>query len=78
MPRTATVRTTTPCRFLRIDGEAFLAALAESAPSAALMSRASARLARTHPSAGPVVVPAQGPPADTTPADPLPDTTRAV
>ncbi len=50
IPRTASVQAVTHSRLLRIDGEAFLAALTESAPSAALLDGASLRLERTHPS----------------------------
>jgi CRP-like cAMP-binding protein len=49
IPRTATVLTLTPARFLRIDGEDFLAALSESSVSGALVDGMSGRLARTHP-----------------------------
>jgi hypothetical protein len=42
---------------LRIDGEDFLAALSESAPSGALYDGVSGRLARTHPSYRTVYVP---------------------
>lgn len=49
MPRTATVRTTTPCSLLRISGDAFVAALTESPPSGLLLERAMARLTVTHP-----------------------------
>ena len=50
IPRTATVTTAEPTRLLRVDGAAFVEALTESAPSAALLDGASVRLARTHPS----------------------------
>jgi MFS family permease len=50
IPRTATVSAVTDTRLLRIDGEAFLEALTESAPSPALLDGASLRLRRTHPS----------------------------
>jgi MFS family permease len=53
IPRTASVTAVTHAHLLRIDGEAFLAALTESAPSAALMDGASLRLQRTHPSIRP-------------------------
>lgn len=59
IPRTATVRTSTPCRLLRIDGEDFLTALADSRPSPALADGMSRRLARTHPSYEPTQLPAQ-------------------
>lgn len=51
--RTATVRTTSACDLLRIDGPALIAALTESAPSAAFVDGAALRLARTHPSLRP-------------------------
>lgn len=51
IPRTATVRTLQGSRLLRIDGDAFVEALTESAPSPALLDGASLRLRRTHPSA---------------------------
>jgi hypothetical protein len=66
IPRTATVRTATPCRLLRLDGEDFLTALADSRPSPALADGMSRRLARTHPSYGPVHLPAQPEPAEET------------
>jgi predicted MFS family arabinose efflux permease len=50
IPRTATVRTLTPVRLLRIDGDEFLAALTVASPSASLVDGLSGRLARTHPS----------------------------
>jgi MFS family permease len=50
IPRTATVRTETPCDLLRIDGPALLTALTESAPSAAFLDGAATRLGRSHPS----------------------------
>jgi hypothetical protein len=50
IPRTASVSAQTSGRLLRIDGSAFVQALTESAPSAALMDGASQRLGRTHPS----------------------------
>jgi CRP-like cAMP-binding protein len=50
IPRTATVTATTKAVLLRIDGAAFLDALTQSAPSAALLDGASLRLRRTHPS----------------------------
>ena len=49
MPRTATVTARTAGRVLRIDGEAFLDALTQHRPSAALRDGAALRLARTHP-----------------------------
>jgi CRP-like cAMP-binding protein/predicted MFS family arabinose efflux permease len=59
VPRTATVRTTMPCRFLRIDGDVFLDALSDGGASASLLQAASSRLQRTHPSRGPVEIPEQ-------------------
>lgn len=50
IPRTATVRTESSCDLLRIDGPALLAALTESAPSAAFLDGAATRLGRSHPS----------------------------
>ena len=49
VPRTATVTARTPGRLLRVDGPAFLAALTQNTPSAALLDGASVRLRRTHP-----------------------------
>ena len=49
MPRTATVTARTAGRLLRVDGEAFLEALTQYQPSAALRDGAALRLARTHP-----------------------------
>jgi predicted MFS family arabinose efflux permease len=49
MPRTATVTALTQGRVLRVDGEAFLDALTQYRPSAALRDGAALRLARTHP-----------------------------
>ena len=51
IPRTATVRTRVECRLLRIDGQEFLSALQASRPSAALLSVAGTRMARTPGSA---------------------------
>ena len=48
-PRTATVRTREPSTLLRIDGQDFLKAVAETTPSVSLLSTASTRLARTVP-----------------------------
>lgn len=64
IPRTATVRTLGPCRFLRIDGPDFLSAVTETAPSAALLQSVATRMARTHPSRR-VELPAQREPAET-------------
>ena len=50
IPRTATVRASDDCHLLQIDGAALIAALTESAPSAALVDGAAVRLGRTHPS----------------------------
>ena len=50
IPRTATVRSSTPCDLLSIDGPALIAALTESAPSAAFLDGAASRLGRSHPS----------------------------
>lgn len=47
--RTATVTALSPARILRIDGEAFVEALTQSAPSTALVDGASLRLRRTKP-----------------------------
>lgn len=47
IPRTATVRTRQESTLLRIDGQAFLAALETSRPSASLLSIAGTRMART-------------------------------
>jgi MFS family permease len=60
VPRTATVTATAPTRLLRIDGDAFLAALTEAAPSPALLDGMSARLGRTHPSRRPTQAGLQG------------------
>jgi MFS family permease len=49
IPRTATVTARGPGRLLRVSGEAFIGALTESAPSAALLNGAAFRLGRTHP-----------------------------
>ena len=70
IPRTATVRTLTPCRFLRIDGDTFVEALADSGPSSSLVDGMSSRLARTHPSlrARDVTVPDQAAGAEATDA----------
>jgi CRP-like cAMP-binding protein len=47
--RTATVTAIEPCQLLRIDGDAFLAALNETSLSASFVSGMSVRLRRTHP-----------------------------
>ena len=49
IPRTATVRALGDVVLLRIPGEAFVAALTQEAPTAALLDGASLRLSRTHP-----------------------------
>jgi CRP-like cAMP-binding protein len=48
-PRTATVRTREPSTLLRIEGDDFLRAVEETAPSISLLSTASTRLARATP-----------------------------
>lgn len=58
VPRTATVKAKSACKFWRIDGDDFLAALTESTLSPAFVSGMSMRLHRTHPSRD-VTVPAQ-------------------
>jgi MFS family permease len=50
VPRTASITALTNGRLLRIDGAAFVDALTERSPSAALLDGASVRLERTHPS----------------------------
>ncbi len=50
IPRTATVVAAEPSVVLRIDGSDFVAALTETAPSAALLDAAALRLGLTHPS----------------------------
>jgi MFS family permease len=50
-PRTATVTARTAARVLKIDGEAFIQALTQAAPSTALLDGASLRLRRTQPRA---------------------------
>jgi CRP-like cAMP-binding protein len=50
IPRTATVRTMSPSRLLRIEADDFLDALSDSTPSPSLVDGMSGRLARTHPS----------------------------
>lgn len=49
IPRTATVRALSDVALLRIPGDAFVAALTQEAPTAALLDGASLRLSRTHP-----------------------------
>ncbi len=53
IPRTATVTAVTDCRCERIEGDALLAALTTSPPSATMMENARSRLAITHPSQQP-------------------------
>jgi CRP-like cAMP-binding protein/predicted MFS family arabinose efflux permease len=50
IPRTATVTAAEPSRVLRVQGDDFISALTESAPSPALLEGASMRLRLTHPS----------------------------
>jgi CRP-like cAMP-binding protein len=50
VPRTATVRATSPCRCERIDGADLVEALNSTPPSVSLMENARSRLALTHPS----------------------------
>ena len=50
IPRTATVRATTKCDLLRIDGDAFINALTAMSASSSLLTGARQRLTRTHPS----------------------------
>jgi CRP-like cAMP-binding protein/predicted MFS family arabinose efflux permease len=50
IPRTATVRATTNCTLLRIDGDAFIDALTTMSVSSSLLTGARQRLRRTHPS----------------------------
>ena len=49
IPRTATVRALGDAVVLRIPGDAFVAALTQETPTAALLDGASLRLSRTHP-----------------------------
>ncbi len=49
IPRTATVTARTTGRVLKVDGDAFVDALTQDAPSPALLDGASFRLGRTHP-----------------------------
>ncbi|HWF56853.1 MAG TPA: MFS transporter [Candidatus Dormibacteraeota bacterium] len=49
-PRTATVRTVTPCTLLRIRGDDFVDALTTASLSPSALGSARFRLARTHPS----------------------------
>ncbi|MDQ1680090.1 MAG: hypothetical protein QOI42_949, partial [Frankiaceae bacterium] len=53
VPRTATNTAVTDCTVLRIDGETFLAALASSSPSQALLQGIAGRLATTQPAGQP-------------------------
>ena len=50
IPRTATVAAIEPCRCLRLDGDAFLAAVTAGPAPTTLLEDARSRLARTHPS----------------------------
>lgn len=50
VPRTATVRATSPCRCERIEGADLVEALNSTPPSVSLMENARSRLALTHPS----------------------------
>jgi MFS family permease len=50
IPRTATVTALEPCTLLRIDGDAFLAAITAGPMTTTLLEDARSRLARTHPS----------------------------
>jgi CRP-like cAMP-binding protein/predicted MFS family arabinose efflux permease len=62
VPRTATVRATTPCVLLRIDAEDFSGAVQSSGVSSSVLAQSTARLARTHPrlaASGEVTLPAQ-------------------
>jgi CRP-like cAMP-binding protein/predicted MFS family arabinose efflux permease len=63
LPRTATVRTLSDCTLLRIDADAFFAAVQGAGVSSSMLSQSAARLARTHPrlsaASEPVVIPAQ-------------------
>lgn len=51
VPRTATVRAATPATLLRLDGQAFLAALERSTPTKGFVSLTGTRWARTAPRA---------------------------
>jgi hypothetical protein len=53
VPRTATVRATSPCLCERIEGPELLEALNSTPPSVSLMENARSRLALTHPSVVP-------------------------
>jgi CRP-like cAMP-binding protein len=50
IPRTATVTTLEPSHMLRIEGDAFLAAVTAGPTPTTLLEDARSRLARTHPS----------------------------
>ena len=50
VPRTATIKAKTACKFWRIDGDDFLSALTQSSLSPAFVSGMTVRLHRTHPS----------------------------
>ena len=60
IPRTATVRATSRCTLLRIDGNAFIDALTTMSASSSLLSRAQQRLTRTHPSNAALTGPDRG------------------
>jgi CRP-like cAMP-binding protein len=53
IPRTATVTALDECELYRIEGDAFLDALATSSATPSLLAGARTRLARTHPSLEP-------------------------
>ncbi|MGH7721703.1 MAG: MFS transporter [Candidatus Dormibacteria bacterium] len=61
-PRTATVRTVTPCRLYRIRGSDFVDALTVSSLSPGALGSAQRRLARTHPSLSLDLTPRPGAP----------------
>jgi transmembrane secretion effector/cyclic nucleotide-binding protein len=64
IPRTATVTAVEPCSCLRIDGDAFLAAITAGPAPTTLLEDARSRLARTHPSRRITFEPAEEPAAD--------------
>lgn len=61
IPRTATVRATSPCSLLKISGDVFIAALTEAPPTALLLQGATARLTVTHPSQSTLITTEHGP-----------------
>jgi Cyclic nucleotide-binding domain/Transmembrane secretion effector len=69
IPRTASVRTRVECTLLRIDGQDFLSALQAGRPSAALLSAAGTRMARTSRRRAPVETPDKASPAGEWEAD---------